>query len=247
MILREPTVRLVAFTQFQTVPSIAWQTDSGRPAEQLIEFAGRMCYQSWNNPSGRTNQEYITNLLRQGHLSVLEHAQASFAISGISRSCSHELVRHRHFSFSQMSQRYVAEEEANFVEPERIANNPRAHALFVAAVEKSRQAYEELVKLLGEELEEWPDRRERRLIARQSARAVLPNATETRLVMTGNFRAWRHFLRLRGSRAAEGEIRRLALAIHEELVRLSPACFGDFQRVEQPDGVIELVTSLTSD
>lgn len=241
-ILHKPQVVLIGWTDFRQPEEYAWQTDTARAGEKLIEFAGRMCYQSWNNPSGRTNRQYIENLLRQGHLSVLEHAQASFAISGISRSCSHELVRHRHFSFSQMSQRYVAEDEANFIEPEVIASDPEAHAIFMQAVEASAEAYRRLNQLLERRLASHPDRLERRKLARQAARAVLPNATETRLVMSGNFRAWRHFLRLRGSRHAEAEIRTLAVEIYRQLLELSPAAFGDFEEVEGEDGVIELRT-----
>lgn len=246
-ILREPQVELIAWTGFVKPDIYPWTTDSENEGEQLIEFAGRMCYQSWNNPSGRTNREYIENLLKQGHLSVLEHAQASFALSGISRSCSHELVRHRHFSFSQLSQRYVAEDEANFVEPDTIAADPRTHAIFLEAVEAARQAYSHLNDLLEEKFGEVPSRVERRKLARQAARAVLPNATETRLVMTGNLRAWRHFLRLRGSRHAEAEIRKLALIIHQKLVELAPGVFSDFQVTTGSDGVTELVTPYTAD
>src|SRR5712691_4703013 len=85
---------------------------------------------SWSNPAGRTNAEYIGNMLDQGHLSVIEHANATFSISGTSHSCSRELVRHRHLSFSQTSQRFVPEANANFIEPEPIAADPEVHALF---------------------------------------------------------------------------------------------------------------------
>ncbi|MBE3577527.1 MAG: FAD-dependent thymidylate synthase [Limnochordales bacterium] len=246
-ILHEPQVELIAWTGFAKPEGYPWTTDSERDGERLIEFAGRMCYQSWDNPSGRTNREYIQNLLKQGHLSVLEHAQASFAISGISRSCSHELVRHRHFSFSQLSQRYVAEDEANFVEPSVIASDPRTHAIFVEAVEAARQAYIRLNELLEEKFSHIPSRVERRKLARQAARAVLPNATETKLVMTGNLRAWRHFLRLRASRHAEAEIRKVALLIYQKLLELAPAVFSDFQVTCGADGVTELITPYTAD
>src|SRR5690606_12172995 len=89
-------------------------------AEALIEFAGRGCYQSWGNPSGKTNREYVQHLCRQGHFSVLEHANITVAIRGVSRAFTHELVRHRHFSYSQLSQRFVDESEARFVIPPAI-------------------------------------------------------------------------------------------------------------------------------
>ncbi|MCX7969564.1 MAG: FAD-dependent thymidylate synthase, partial [Armatimonadetes bacterium] len=101
--IREPIVRLIAITHFSKPEDLdefqIWQTDTDIEPQQLIEAAGRTCYASWTNPSGRTNEQYIANLLEQGHMSVIEHAVASFYIRGISRACSHEIVRHRHFSY----------------------------------------------------------------------------------------------------------------------------------------------------
>ena len=102
------SVRLVATTHFEQPDDIPWSTDADG-GQALVEFAGRACYQSWSKPNPRTatNGGYLAHLLAVGNLSVLEHANVSFYITGISRSCSHELIRHRHFSFSQLSQRSV--------------------------------------------------------------------------------------------------------------------------------------------
>ncbi|ESV60919.1 thymidylate synthase, flavin-dependent [Mycobacteroides abscessus MAB_091912_2446] len=103
-------VQLIAKTDFIAPPDIDWSTDAdGGPA--LVEFAGRACYQSWSKPNPRTatNESYLRHVIEVGHLSVLEHASATFYITGISRSCTHELIRHRHFSYSQLSQRFVPE------------------------------------------------------------------------------------------------------------------------------------------
>ncbi|HEY8497707.1 MAG TPA: FAD-dependent thymidylate synthase [Limnochordales bacterium] len=234
--VREPRVTLIAVTRFLKPDHIAWETDTANPAQQLVEFAGRLCYRSFHNPSGRTNAEYIQHLLAQGHLSVIEHASASLLIEGISRSCSHEIVRHRHFSYSQVSQRYVDESEARTVLPPGLAGDPEAERLLAEAAGAAREAYRQLVARLRQRYASVEDPSLRRKMARQAARAVLPNATETALVMTGNFRAWRHFIRMRASAHADPEIRRVALAALRILQAEAPAVFGDFRIVQGPDG-----------
>jgi len=235
-LVRRPTVRLIGLTQFTQPPEVEWETDAEVDSQRLIEFAGRTCYASWANPAGRSNAEYIANLLAQGHLSVLEHSSASFWLSGVSRSFTHELVRHRHFSFSQLSQRYVAEEDARMVEPDVIASNPEAHALFMQAVECSANAYTRLCEILRECYADVPNKTLRRKLARQAARSVLPNATETQIVVTGNFRAWRHFIRMRANEHADIEIRAVAVEVLRQLQGVAPAVFGDYGISKLPDG-----------
>jgi thymidylate synthase (FAD) len=243
-IVRKPTVRLIAVTQFTKPPDVEWDTDTNIPAQQLIEFAGRVCYQSWANPSGRTNTEYIVNLLQQGHLSVIEHASASFFISGVSRSFTHELIRHRHFSFSQLSQRFVSEEDAAMVEPDVISADPEAHSVFVEAAQHALEAYKRLYEIMREHYAHVEDKTLRRKLARQAARSVLPNATETQIVVTGNFRAWRHFIRMRATEHADIEIRTVAVEILRLLQQHAPAVFGDFQICRLPDGTEVAHTNL---
>ena len=237
-IIYAPRVQLIALTCFTVPPDIAakWSSDTDIDSLLLIEFSGRRCYDSWSNPAGRTNAQYIGNMLDHGHLSVIEHANASFSISGISRSCSHELVRHRHLSFSQSSQRYVPETNASFIEPEPIAADPELHALFLETVQTCQAAYDKLLEKLTERFADVEDRTLRRKLARQAARCVMPNATETKIVVTGNFRAWRWFIHMRGSEHADREIRALAIAILRELQREAPAVFGDYEIVSLPDG-----------
>jgi thymidylate synthase (FAD) len=235
-ILHKPTVRLLGLTNFEKPEDLEWDTDTDIQSQQLIELAGRACYQSWANPSGRTNAEYISNMLAQGHLSVIEHASASFLLSGVSRSLTHELVRHRHLSFSQRSQRYVAEEDAGMVEPEAIAADPEAHAIFEETVNRCLEGYKRINQILRERYTEVEDRTLRRKLARQAARSVLPNATETQIVVTGNFRAWRHFIRVRANEHADIEIRTVALEILRLLKQTAPAVFNDFQIKALEDG-----------
>ena len=240
-------VQLIAKTEFLAPPDVPWSTDAdGGPA--LVEFAGRACYQSWSKPNPRTatNAAYVRHIIDVGHFSVLEHASVSFYISGISRSCTHELIRHRHFSYSQLSQRYVPEHDAQVVVPPGIEGDPELTEIFAAAADASRAAYAELLerlesKLMGEGTEKGSAVL-RRKQARQAARAVLPNATETRIVVTGNYRAWRHFIAMRASEHADVEIRRLAVTCLRELIGLAPQAFSDFEISTLADGT-EVATS----
>jgi thymidylate synthase (FAD) len=166
----------------------------------------------------------------------------SFYLTGISRSLTHELIRHRHFSYSQLSQRYVPERNAAMVEPEVIAADPELHALFAEAAEASVKAYEELLEGLEKRFADVPNATLRRKQARQAARAILPNATETRIVVTGNYRAWRHFIAMRATEHADVEIRQLAVECLRQLMQVAPTVFGDFEIGTLADGT-EVATS----
>lgn len=235
-------VQLIASTEFFAPPDVPWETDADG-GQALVEFAGRACYQSWSKPNPRTatNASYIAHIIEVGHFSVLEHACASFYISGVSRSCTHELIRHRHFSYSQLSQRYV-HDDARVVLPPGLEDDPELRQLVLAAADASRSAYERLLSELETRLADAPNAVLRHKQARQAARAVLPNDTETRIVVTGNYRAWRHFIAMRGSEHADTEIRRLAIACLRELSSVAPAVFADFEIAALADGT-EVATS----
>jgi thymidylate synthase (FAD) len=232
-----PKVQLIARTEFLPPADVPWTTDSDG-GQALAEFAGRACYQSWKkpNPATATNAGYLRHILEVGHLSVLEHGSVSFYITGISRSLTHELIRHRHFSYSQLSQRYVPERDAAVVEPDVSADDPELHARFVAATEAAAEAYTELLAGLERKFADEPNATLRRKQARQAARAVLPNATETRIVVTGNYRAWRHFIAMRASEAADVEIRALAVECLRQLQKAAENVFSDFAVSTLPDG-----------
>jgi thymidylate synthase (FAD) len=231
------SVQVIAYTHFEPPAEVPWETDTDG-GEALAEFAGRACYQSWKkpNPATATNAGYLRHILEVGHLSVLEHGTVTMYLSGISRSLTHELIRHRHFSYSQLSQRYVPERNAAMVEPEAIASDPDLHAKFIAATEASLAAYTELLEGLQKRFADVENATLRRKQARQAARAVLPNATETRIVVTGNYRAWRHFVAMRASEHADVEIRDCAVACLRELQRVAPNVFADFDISQLPDG-----------
>ena len=222
-------VQAIAWTHFEAPADVPWDTDTDG-GEALAEFAGRACYQSWDkpNPATATNAAYLRHLLEVGHLSVLEHGSVSMYLTGISRSLSSELVRHRHFSYSQLSPRHLPERDAGMVEPAAIAEDPELHALFVAATGAAIEAHDRLLAGLEQRVADLPNAGLRRKQARQAARAVLPAAAETRMVVTGNYRAWRHFVAMRASEHADVEIRDLAVACLEILQAEVPNVFADF-------------------
>jgi len=243
-----PRVILQAFTtvriQADGTPWSRWTCDASTDADMLAEFAGRLCYQSWDrpNPATRRNTDYIANILLQQHYSVLEHAGFTVAILGVSRSFTHELVRHRHLSYSQLSQRFVDESQAAFVPPPLFRDDPEALALLNAHHKASLAIYRRLVALAEAKLATYPalDRTARRKRAREAARCVLPNMTETQILVTGNHRAWREFLEKRATEHADAEMREVAMQVYHIARRLAPAIYQDFREETLPDGTAVL-------
>ena len=214
-----------------------WTTDTEVAGEKLIETAGRVCYMSFQHPRPGGNKAYIGHILEVGHGSVLEHAVFNLLFTGVSRSLTHELVRHRAgFGFSQLSQRFVDESECSFVEPDVIAADPELHEVWLEAVQASQAAYRALADRLTDKFKDIPDKTLRRKKAREAARSVLPNATETKIFVTANARALRHFVEMRGDAAADVEIRRLAIAVFKLLQEEAPNLFGDYTLLDLPEG-----------
>lgn len=230
-ILRAPRITVLSRPQFaepEHLP-VQWIGES-TDGERLAEFAGRLCYMSQKNPAGRTTFEYLGNIKKQGHGSVLEHANYSLLLEGVSRSLTHELVRHRAgFAYSQLSQRYVDESDAHFVMPPAIMGDAALEAAWHQQMSEALDAYVSLVEQLMTRYAWVDDKVHRRKMAREAARGVLPNSTETKIVVTGNARAWRTMLELRSSEAAEFEIRRMAIAVLRVLAAEAPAFFEDFE------------------
>ncbi len=250
-VIREPEIYLVGrqvveqetVERFLADHETTWTTETEKGAETLAEMAGRICYMSFGGKQGRkSNTEYFGNIIESGHGSVLEHAVWNFIITGVSRSFTHELIRHRAgWGYSQLSQRYVDESTADFVEPDVIATDPEAHRLWMEAVETSHRIYCQLVDRLTELVEQdHPElgRTVKRKMARQAARSVLPNATETKIFVTANGRALRHFIELRGSEAAEPEIRKVAVKLLQIMQGEAPHIFADFELITLGDGSV---------
>jgi thymidylate synthase (FAD) len=230
-IFRTPRITLIARPQFLEPAHLAvqWKGPS-TDGERLAEFAGRICYMSQHNPAQRATAEYLENIKKQGHGSVLEHAVYVLLVEGVSRSCSHELVRHRAgFGYSQLSQRYVDESHAAFVMPPAILGDTGLEAEWERQVTEAQAAYVRAVEGLIARYTWVDDKVHRRKMAREAARSVLPNATETKIVVSGNVRAWRTMLELRCGEGAELEIRRMAVACLRVLQAEAPAFFSDFE------------------
>ncbi len=250
-VIREPTVYLLGrqvvddavVNRFLADHGVTWETDTEVAGEHLVEVAGRVCYMSFAKPRPGGNKVYIDHILEVGHGSVLEHAVWNFVFSGVSRTLTHELIRHRAgWGYSQLSQRYVDESVAEYVEPDCVADDPEMHKTWLDAVAHAHQAYLKLTEGLQRVYKDEPDRTLRRKLARQAARSVLPNATETKIFVTANARALRHFIELRASRHAEVEIRKLAVAVLRLMQKEAPNLFSDYELVALPDGTFEATT-----
>lgn len=218
----------VAFTTFldgaaQDASGYQPHTPGGQSySDELAEFAGRACYQSWNrpNPATATNEGYLDNILNQGHESVLEHASITFYVTGVSRSLLAELSRHRHLSFSVVSQRYVKQSRDDVVVPPALTG-VYDQIEFHFAVDSSFEVYDNLIVSLV-------DAGVPRKKAYEAARSVLPNATEVKMVVTGNVRAWRDVLKKRYHIAADAEIQGFATEVLRHLRDFAPNSVQDF-------------------
>lgn len=316
-VYRQPNVYLVGLPmvsgsevrRFLETNKLEWRNHPETDAHAIPELGGRLCYMAFGDKQGRGGPDYLKHILEVGHGSVLEHVNFVWIIEGVSRSLSHEFVRHRAgCAYSQLSQRYVDSADAACVVPPEIQNYTGSDKSvvtekFFKSFRESLDLYEDLTNRLAEsfrapeklfrfacddqllyetdpkdyapgtyqldrnsvkwdtgELEEWIRTREewieliqtepalekalmsktataRRKAARSTARSVLPNCTETKLMVTMNARAQRHILSLRGSPQAEIEIRRVATMMHEKLMPEAPWIFGDYEHRESDDGV----------
>ena len=184
-------------------------------AEKIIEMAGRTSYMSFDKVEDGSEKQFIKKLVQWGHMSIFEHVSASFRISEVSRALTHQLVRHRiGVAFTQKSQRYVSESNFTYVTPPSIEKNAEANQIYKEFMAYVQDAYSKLIKLD---------------ILKEDARYVLPNATETEIFMTANFREWRHIFKLRCGKHAQWEIRILCIKILEILKQKSPTAFEDFE------------------
>jgi thymidylate synthase (FAD) len=196
-------------------PSVTLLSHSPDP-ERTVAAAARLCY----SPSdvgelkeSMTEGEVSTllgKLLGMGHFSALEHAVFTFGIEGISRACTHQLVRHRVASYSQQSQRYVKLEKVNAITPPSISKNPSAKARFDAKLE-------ELWAFYGELVEEG--------VLPEDARYILPNACETKIVVTMNARELLHYFSIRTCMRAQWEIREMSLLMLACVLPVAPLLF----------------------
>lgn len=214
------------------------------PGAQVCKMAGQLCYASFGvrRTYNDNAERYFNNIKESGHGSVLEHANYTFAFYGISRSVTHEMVRHRHMGYSQLSQRYVSGKVLRFVERPEYQDDPELHALFEQRIDQAAADYERIASGLlerqkaGVEILSAEARTDLRKKVQQTARSVLPNETEAPIVVTANARAWRHFIEMRANPHAETEIRALAFRVYLCLSATDSFLFGDYRIVALPDG-----------
>jgi thymidylate synthase (FAD) len=193
--------------------------------EQSISAAARLCYspadveQIISARNRNDDHTFLENLIAVGHLSPIEHASFTFAVEGISRACSHQLVRHRLASYSQQSQRYVGEEEGfNYIIPPAIKENNNLRNHFEHLMEESQRTYALLVQELMEKGRSIES-------AREDARFVLPNAVETKIMVTMNARELLHFFSMRLCNRAQWEIRDMAFEMLKLVKPVAPTLF----------------------
>lgn len=232
--------------------------DKLTPGTQLIKFSAQLCYMSfgpkrtWNKDADR----YFENIMSSGHGSVLEHSYYSFLIYGISRSLTHELIRHRAgFAYSQQSQRYVSGNLIRFVERPEFQKDEKLHRLFEERIDRIKIEYEKIYNLLKDNQEKLEilkqsnkadekfAKTELRKKINQTARSVFNNETEAPIVVTANIRAWRHTIEMRANNHAETEIRELFFRIFLCLALTEPILFKDYQIIKYEDGLWGVITN----
>ena len=185
--------------------------------QRVVAMAARLCYspigaeQLAETMTDQQVENLVKKIIELGHTSTLEHVSFTFAVEGVSRVLTHQLVRHRIASYSQQSQRYVSEHDFEYIIPKTVAANPQALAKFETLMQNVRQTYDELVAL-G--------------VDKEDARYSLTNATETKIVITMNARALQNFFRLRCCRRAQWEIREMARLMLLEVKKVAPLLFA---------------------
>ncbi|XDZ50781.1 FAD-dependent thymidylate synthase [Neisseriaceae bacterium CLB008] len=245
--ISRPNFELDEFLEFLRDEGLVWnRTKNASAAEELIEISGRVCYMSFGIglQSPRTNQEYILNLINQGHDSVLEHVSWTFLLTGVSRAFTHQLVRHRvGFSYSQLSQQYHDESDAKYIAPQGLNKESNIYAEWVNHIEAGVRIYKDLSsKEVNQVAEEnGLSFKEATRLVRTISRSILPNATETKIVLTANARAIRHFLDKRGLIDGDHEMRAVAAAFYKIVSKDAPALFQDFSLMHLKDGTEKVV------
>jgi len=235
-IIARPSFLFDNFTTFLSSSGTTWKSENASDAELLIEAAGRICYMSFGAKQFRQdNKAYLSNLIESGHESVLEHASWSFLFTGVSRAFTHQLVRHRvGFSFSQLSQQYHDESETLFVAPAEIRSDPELLSVWAAAMRDTRDTYKTLLNRMKDRSSYG--RKEMLRALRSAARSALPNCTETKLVVTANARALRHFLKVRGAIEGDIEMREVSAKLLQLLQSETANLFSDFAIDTHLDG-----------
>lgn len=215
-----------------------WNSNAQSDSDKLIEAAGRLCYRSWSawdekNPIGTNknvtrvrddNKQYIQNIISHAHGSTLEHSNLTMLWDNVSRVLTHELVRHRAgMAYSQESLRYVRLDKLKFWIPDEVKDNPELLHIYVETIQYLESVQERLNKvvnldkMLFDEKKKWTSR----------FRRLAPDGLATSILVTGNLRAWRHIVNMRGNEHAEEEIQLVIGQVAPILKQFSPSTFAD--------------------
>ena len=236
-LISRPTLVDEGLQSFLKDKGVGWASTEGvSDAELGVEFCGRVCYMSFSPDTSKIrhpNAEYVANLIDKGHESVLEHTNWTFILDSVSRAFTHQLVRHRvGFSYSQLSQQYHDEGEAEFVRPAGLTEE--AYEIWEESTKASLKAYRAVLGSVEAKGDMKPGERHR--LRRSAARSILPNATMTTISVTANARALRDFLKKRGSILGDIEMRLVGTLIYEMLITEAPSLVADFKLVDCADG-----------
>jgi len=194
--------------------------------ENVVAMAAKLCYSSSDveglkdKIAAKDQKAFVEKLVSIGHMSPIEHVSFTFGVEGVSRACSHQIVRHRVASYSQQSQRYVRETEFDYVIPETVKSDPKLVKSFEKYMRQAQKAYDEMIKALGDMGITGEN-------ASQDARFLLPNAAETKIVITMNARELLHFFRVRCCNRAQWEIRAMATEMLKLVKTAAPVIFKD--------------------
>lgn len=244
--ISKPSFEEQVFDEFLKEHKSNWIKTGGSLPEKLVEAAGRICYMSFGKErqSPKSNNEYIKHLIKQGHESVLEHINWTFVMSGVSRAFTHQLVRHRvGFAFSQLSQQYHDESDASFIMPKAVQRDKALRETWLDTLKKMKSAYQSLIeKTEKDDKLDAKSKKEKLREIRSSARSILPNATESKLVVTANARSLRHFFEVRGSIDGDLEMRLVASALLDIVKKDAPSVFFDFDKIMLEDETPKVIT-----
>jgi thymidylate synthase (FAD) len=238
-VLSRPSLDTGEIARFKADEATEWNQTGATGAEDVIEFAGRICYMSFGTEqSSKSNSEFIQHLIDQEHDSVLEHASWTFLLTGVSRAFTHQMVRHRiGFSFSQLSQQYHDEATAKFVVPQelRAEHAGATRDMWFRLIEELRRGYRSISGDLGAGRLSRKDSKDKEKLRAiwSAARSILPNATETKLVFSANGRALRHFLKVRGGIVGDLEMRRVSALIYTRMRIEAPTVVSDFEMSDE--------------
>lgn len=218
----EPRVTLLAHTKINEAAISEWMEiqESSTDAETLLTMAGRNCYRSFHRPNSKTHDDadYLNRTLgEQGHWSIAEHVTATLYFTGVSRAFLAELTRHRHLSFSVESQRFINANDANIVMPPAVRElDKEDQDWFLLLAEESIEDY----KAIQADLDHLPKKQRN-----EAARGLLPNCVETRMVVTGNLRAWSEVIARRTQPDADAEMQEVMRLAAQQLHTVSPVIF----------------------